>query len=145
MKTPNLGPLQPTQSKFMFKPWLLLEDYDPSSSFSLSSGHGFSLRIMILAHFQVMRKCLMPCRNKLPCFLVSLSLTLQFSVLLPLLQVSTISPVHSPHCVFIFINSRALFNTHEVEEGPNQLTDLDINALDMFPIVQLDQFHFGLI
>jgi hypothetical protein len=23
--------------------------------------------------------------------------------------------------------------------------DLDMNALDMFPIVQLDQFHFGLI
>lgn len=75
----------------------------------------------------------------------SLSLTLQFSVLLPLLQVSTISPVHSPRCVFIFINSRALFNTHEVEEEPNQLMDLDVNALDMFPIVQLDQFHFGLI
>ncbi|CAK9276112.1 unnamed protein product [Sphagnum jensenii] len=110
--------------------------------FSLSSSHGFPLRIMILAHFQVMRKCLMACRNKLPCFL--LSHTLQFSVLLPLLQVSTISPVHSPCCVFIF-NSRDLFNTHEVEEGPNQLMDLDINALDMFPIVQLDQFHFGLI
>lgn len=110
--------------------------------FSLSSSHGFSLRIMILAHFQVMRKCLIACRNKLPCFLLSLSLC-NFLCFYYLLQVSTISPVHSPGCVFIFINSRDLFGTHEVEEGPNQLMDLDINALDMFPIVQLDQFHFG--
>lgn len=113
--------------------------------FSLSSSHGFSLRIMILAHFQVMRKCSMACRNKLPCFLLSLSLCNFLCFYLFCKSLQFLQCTLSPCCVFIFINSRDLFDTHEVEEGANQLMDLDINAVDMFPIVQLEQFHFGLI
>jgi hypothetical protein len=93
-----------------FKPWLLLEDYDFSSSFSLSSGHGFSSRIMILTHFQVMRKCSMPCRNKLPCFLHSLSPFAIFYAFTSLASLQFLQ--HTFLVVYLFLSTLGIYSLH---------------------------------